>query len=368
MPNHNVQKTVNKTLQLHSGCRSYPSTYKHSYVYDYQVGSNSGKVDGKLKLRENAFTRNKYSWEVLQPFVTTSRNYTQCPTEQLESWTGVNTSYNYSTLALTGVDRQALVDLVASRFYSDLASVKVNAAEFLATRKKTVDMIANTAVRLSQLYRALRRGRNPFTGRNCNGNKAAQLWLEHTYGWVPLLGDVHTAMSGQLSEPPPFHLRKSRTQSVQHQIVASRSTHEVTQIVTGNHRVTIKADVHVDDPSVSFANSLGLTNPALLAWELLPYSFVVDWFLPIGPWLESVMALKGLHLSNKSTTIGTVTRVFVDARGVGSRTGFGAAKIETIDIKRSLVIPDLPLPKLKNPFSTQHALNAIALLKTTFGR
>lgn len=31
---------------------------------------------------------------------------------------------------------------------------------------------------------------------------------------------------------------------------------------------------------------LGLNNPALITWELIPFSFVVDWFLPVGTWIE----------------------------------------------------------------------------------
>lgn len=38
----------------------------------------------------------------------------------------------------------------------------------------------------------------------------------------------------------------------------------------------------------------GFNNPQLVLWELVPFSFVVDWLLPIGQWLESINALAGV--------------------------------------------------------------------------
>jgi len=37
-----------------------------------------------------------------------------------------------------------------------------------------------------------------------------------------------------------------------------------------------------------------LTNPALVAWELVPFSFVADWFVPIGSWLTAIAPLIGI--------------------------------------------------------------------------
>jgi len=42
------------------------------------------------------------------------------------------------------------------------------------------------------------------------------------------------------------------------------------------------------------AHSLGLDNPLLLAWELVPFSFVVDWFVRVGEWIDAICALTGV--------------------------------------------------------------------------
>jgi hypothetical protein len=58
--------------------------------------------------------------------------------------------------------------------------------------------------------------------------------------------------------------------------------------------VKIACNVRIDNPALATAQAVGLTNPALVAWELVPYSFVIDWFLPIGNWLTAIAPLVGI--------------------------------------------------------------------------
>jgi hypothetical protein len=39
---------------------------------------------------------------------------------------------------------------------------------------------------------------------------------------------------------------------------------------------------------LSTSRALGLLDPLTVVWEIIPYSFVVDWFLPIGSYLENL--------------------------------------------------------------------------------
>jgi hypothetical protein len=39
---------------------------------------------------------------------------------------------------------------------------------------------------------------------------------------------------------------------------------------------------------LSALRQMGLGNPASILWERLPYSFVIDWFIPIGNYLELI--------------------------------------------------------------------------------
>lgn len=50
-------------------------------------------------------------------------------------------------------------------------------------------------------------------------------------------------------------------------------------------------------------NQLGLTNPVEVVWELVPYSFVVDWFLDVGGWVSSLSAAVGVTFVEGSQTL-----------------------------------------------------------------
>jgi hypothetical protein len=54
---------------------------------------------------------------------------------------------------------------------------------------------------------------------------------------------------------------------------------------------------------MSAARQMGLANPTTIIWERIPWSFVVDWFIPIGTYLDligQVPFMKGRWLVTKS--------------------------------------------------------------------
>jgi hypothetical protein len=123
-------------------------------------------------------------------------------------------------------------------------------------------------------------------------------------------------------------------------------------------------------------SQLGMANPLSLAWELLPYSFVVDWFLPIGQFLSSLDYALGLEFrygwmtvqhrqswnSRLTRTHGTQFGFEADwSGGTGNGKGFYMHR----EALHSFPFP--PLPVLKDPFSPIHMANGLALLSEAFG-
>lgn len=271
-----------------------------------------------------------------------------------------------------------------SAFYSKVSNLKVNMAQVFVERQMTINLVADTANELVRLYRSFRRGYNPFNRSNFDSRLASQKWLEYHYGWVPLVQDVHSAFELLKGDVPPLELSVSRssklppskglsTQSTGYAdsfSYTSRSSFEQ----RGTARTTVYAKMSIKDPGMLTANSLGLTNPALVAWEIVPYSFVVDWFLPIGAWLEAQTALLGLNLIEQSTTRtalrvtnGNTKYTLSDYRCKNKGAVTYADFYQEDKVKsRSLAISGPPLPRFKNPLSTGHALNALALLRQTF--
>jgi hypothetical protein len=142
-----------------------------------------------------------------------------------------------------------------------------------------------------------------------------------------------------------------------------------------NFEVFVKTGVcyRISSPPLKSLASVGISNPLLLAWELVPYSFVVDWFLPIGNYLESLDATNGLTFESGYVTVleKTVGTIFHDANTSQSGTRFYYANemesYNNIRCQRTVLgsFPQMPYPTFKNPLSSSHVASALALLLQT---
>lgn len=83
--------------------------------------------------------------------------------------------------------------------------------------------------------------------------------------------------------------------------------------VSGQVLITRTYKYEVDSPFKRVLETLGLLNPAAIAWELVPLSFVYDWFHNVGDFLAAQTATSGLTALEAWETI--------DVRGYGSMGG-----------------------------------------------
>jgi len=127
-------------------------------------------------------------------------------------------------------------------------------------------------------------------------------WLELRYGWTPLYYDIHTAsifIERGINDPvgPSYYnVRTSTSGKGKVTIIPPNSCSSANTKGAYTIRKGAGIDYRITDPEYVANEALGLHNPGLLAWELLPFSFVADWFIPIGDALQSLTAYGGLHL------------------------------------------------------------------------
>nr|APG76987.1 hypothetical protein [Beihai levi-like virus 34] len=278
----------------------------------------------------------------------------------------------------SGPEKTELYDLAHAGLYNKLHDIDTNFAQIIAERRQTFSLIAKTATRLARAYSSLRRGKNPFKGYRLSDRKsAANIWLEYTYAWTPLLSDIHGLMELHKIEPKPFHMSVYKTLdgTKVRSIPANGTTGRRTITENFSYRVTLAGSVVIGDPGVDFLSRLGLTNPSLLAWELLPYSFVVDWFLPIGDWLKWHQGLHYCSLVNTSVTEVNAARFLCDTEQLTGINPFtkmmwvSSGSSCTAEVKnryrRKTPIP-APNISLRFPDSWQQGVSAIALLQQRF--
>lgn len=193
--------------------------------------------------------------------------------------------------------------------------------------------------------------------------KASELYLEGIFGWVPLMSDIYQAFE---------------VLGASHSVSPSRAKSRDSRayrVATAGLKLTIDIDVqaHVgvrlslDNPNVILLNNLGLLNPASIAWDAVPYSFIINWFTPIGAYLNSLTELLGYGVHD-----GFVT-TFVRKTAAGSFRHYKEGSwtwyprmVEQIYVNRSIGFPPFELTRPTLPTADLgKALISLALFDST---
>lgn len=309
---------------------------------------------------------------------------------------GIGNPANYS---LAHEDNASEVRTTSrSRLISKVSRQKVNIAQNIGEYRQVHGMFhANTrrlvgAIRavkrgdVTQLIRELRPSGDIHSRlKKLNGKSLARnpssWWLEIQYGWLPLVGDVYDGVTN-------FYKRVEEGYPIKDTATATRKWDVVTSNVNGvgfvrydritRRRASCKTSVTywVDNSRLANAQDWGIINPLLLAWELMPYSFVVDWFLPVGDWLSKIDYALGLTFKEgfQSYIVDAESWRFykpVPFTAPTVRTVSGSDRFGEVVFRRTALssFPHVPLPSFdQNGLRGKRIANALALLGVAFGR
>lgn len=191
----------------------------------------------------------------------------------------------------------------------------------------------------------------------------ASAYLMNSYGIQPLAADLfdsYEALRLKLELPliKRFHVRTTD----EDRAFASQSNYDAESVVNVSREYIVYAEFDPD------ATIFALGNPLELAWEVIPYSFVVDWAIPIGKTLAALDVLK--DVKRWAGTVTTKTKVEYWYRSIYTdRHGYSAVaqipgQYKQFRHKRD-VLTSIPLPRLpswKPSQSYKAVLNGVALL------
>lgn len=296
-------------------------------------------------------------------------------------------------------------NLALKRFNEKLQNANMNLLQAFAERYQAVDMIANTAHRVAAAAWHLRRadfkgvvdslnivsrdgvtpGAKAFERvRNTPAkDRLSHHWLEWEFGWRPLLKDIRDGAEllaesiATYKEPFGVVSASARKRNVEVTRSGSGPAIQVNTKFTGHFGCSLKASYRLADERRHALSKTGISNPMLLSWELLPYSFVIDWFLPVGSYLESLTAQDGFVLFDKTmsvlergTTVKRVTVDYSDAWGTSSGESEGSEVRTCARFTRTTDLPDFAL-QFQNPLQSrplERLTSSIALIVNLFSK
>lgn len=288
-----------------------------------------------------------------------------------------------------------LISVAANRALASAKGFTVNAPVFIAELNSTANMVANAAKTIVHAYLAVKHGqfdealkglklivpkKQVVNWRREYGvdpkRTSSNAWLQMSYGWVPLISDVRAAVNTLADISEIDSNRTVRFYGSATEAFITTSKDEL--LFSYDYSWNVYGDIITEQEhsarviwyacanALDIPARLGLTNPFEVAWELVPLSFVADWFLPIGDYLSAFST--EMRYSTVKTSLGqrvltrsmaTATRCSV--QGAVFNGFFGDA--ECLSVKRDNHQGGLPWSvSMKFPTSVDNALSALALL------
>lgn len=340
----------------------------------------SPRVNGRLVIRENPLGSIQRRSGSYDPY--TTRNRFGSVIRQSSTYDGLKRICEYRGLHVgQGWDENVRLDAISDA-YSKLNEKIANVADIIRTRKETINMVTNAIIDLTKAYRAIRRGKirraSSILGTNLHpkpkGADGASRWLEYSYGWSPLVQDVYNILDkgfGELLLSVNGRSKNQTTLSTEFVRVQDSGYHTGTGLLIRVNRATCTVKVNFPGTAFPAISAWGLDNPGLLLWEAMPYSFVIDWFYPVGDYLDQACnVLANAKIKEMSVTTRLVNSLSASARideGPLEPATRAALSIIQDTKRRSNGIVPRPLPRLQNPFtSTARLMNQLALAKLEF--
>jgi hypothetical protein len=195
---------------------------------------------------------------------------------------------------------------------------------------------------------------------------ASRTWLELQYGWKPLLADVHEAMRAVEN----IYVRKKPfvTSSVSNRKYNIDIGDPNAYMIPASISETCKMKYRFYEPISNSVASLGLTDPYSVVWEAVPFSFVVDWFIPIGAFLTAANQAPLLH---GELLVSKFRKLDSRSQQIALIPQYDGCTVDYTDIHfvrdvfsdaQNYRVPLPDIKALKDSLSPLHIVNAIALL------
>lgn len=387
---------------MSSGYKSwYPTNNGSGRAYVREWQGNNGRFS------ENAYDMFGY-WDERFPFLT---RYPDGAIAR-EGADGIGFK-GLSNIGLrVGLDNNT-ANKALTKLVDKMRGHQFNAGIAVATSRQTADTLVGLVGSLCQGIRSLKRGNvdeavRHFTRTLHASSKTLQrrkqkvlssedvtsLWLSTQYAWGPLLNDIYESAkfiekryspTGQ-APPVTFRVRAQGPDTILDHALEGQDRVGLSPFT---HSVKVEYRVTVLENRSSLADELGITNPALVAWDLFLWSFVIDWAWPIGTYLDNRGYLGNFSMQVHRTIYEVAT---ADIRNwkcqnpwigsyhhphrmeccgqtpieVWSDIARGGHIVRAVWVDREvnipLVVPPPTLKRMEQILSTGHLLNAGALI------
>jgi hypothetical protein len=286
-------------------------------------------------------------------------------------------------------EMKSAINVAATQAWSQSNGNDAQILTDIGEMRQTLAMFRQPMSAIQPLLRAIKNSRKARLVSNV-GQGALQtatgLWLQYRYGIRPLVSSVNSVVKA-LNE---IRVKKRKTYRGKYNLNRSNSipfdlpdqgmVHQCRE--SQSDVINIRAGILIEE-LVSLRTSLGVDASGMLAlpWELVPFSFVADWFVNVGSFLTAISPALTKSPLGTWYTIQREQRRLIEMLGTTTSPGSGISVVRGATgtrvatfLSKSRVV-GLPFPSLAfkpqalgNVFSDVRGLDSFALALQQLGR
>lgn len=188
------------------------------------------------------------------------------------------------------------------RLYKGSAQLGVSAGSYRQSREMIVNRSRSVVTQAGEILEDF--GKR-YTVRGRAAKRLASHYLEIVFGWQPLVTDIHNAAFTVIQLADSVESVRGRSQASYNYTRNTTSPDGKRTMHTnvgGNCMVTLSSLVTISNRNRWLLERAGLLNPASVAWDLVPWSFLVNIIANTGSIVNSITDFAGLTFNNASTT------------------------------------------------------------------
>jgi hypothetical protein len=290
---------------------------------------------------------------------------------------GLPSPYNAALsprLVISDVEVSKLVADTCTKCWASRSLADSNLFESVAEYRQTMRMFGDTFLRGRSTL--LKYARNPLVG-------ASSVYLMIRYGIMPLVRDVQSIVKG-LAKPTGRVRKTTRSSGTLERSFVRNFSNSYGGIYTqgisrfDNDSVSVRA-MSLDEYEATLAANVGFTDNGLFItpWELIPWSFVLDWLVNVGNYLQALAPAQGrknlgscyvIRRTSSSLWVPTGTTP-VGTWNVNRPVSGGVlATLQQVSRNSALVPPTLLIKPDFRFSETTRALDALALVVQVVSR
>lgn len=203
---------------------------------------------------------------------------------------------------------------------------------FLGELRETIGYLRDPLSSFNKFLSGVRKTKNRKGYVGPTAGFLSDNWLSYRYAMRPLASDIVNGMDAILDTVDGFDPDRRTARGYASSsgslsdsgLIGGEPSVETTYDTTSTHDVSVRAGILYEYSRSPDTWGMAAHQLPIAAWELIPFSFVADWFVNIGPWIEAITPVAGVRELGSWTTVRRVREtVRTSYRSFGGYTSGG---------------------------------------------